>query len=37
RLLAHHKIKKLAVIASMRKILLIAHAMYRDKTEYIAA
>ena len=35
RLLAHHKIKKLAVIASMRKILLIAHAMYRDKTEYI--
>jgi transposase len=35
RLLAHHKVKKLAVIASMRKILLIAHAMYRDKTEYI--
>ena len=36
RLLAHHKTKKLAVIASMRKILLIAHAMYRDKTEYVA-
>ncbi len=36
RLLAHHKTKKLAVIASMRKMLLIAHAMYRDKTEYIA-
>ncbi len=36
RLLTHHKTKKLAVIASMRKILLIAHAMYRDKTEYIA-
>jgi len=36
RLLAHHKTKKLAIIASMRKILLIAHAMYRDKTEYIA-
>jgi transposase len=36
RLLAHHKTKKLAVIASMRKILLIAHAMYRDKTDYIA-
>jgi len=35
-LLAHHKIKKLAVIASMRKMLLIAHAMYRDKTEYVA-
>lgn len=27
--------QKLAIIASMRKILLIAHAMYRDKTEYI--
>ena len=37
RLLAHHKIKKLAIIASMRKLLLIAHAMYRDKTEYVAA
>jgi transposase len=37
RLLANHKNKKLAVIASMRKILLIAHAMYRDKTEYVAA
>jgi transposase len=36
RLLAHHKTKKLAVIASMRKLLLIAHAMYRDKTEYVA-
>jgi len=37
RLLAHHKTKKLAIIASMRKMLLIAHAMYRDKTEYVAA
>jgi transposase len=37
RLLANHKTKKLAIIASMRKILLIAHAMYRDKTEYVAA
>jgi transposase len=37
RLLANHKPKKLAIIASMRKILLIAHAMYRDKTEYITA
>jgi transposase len=36
RLLAHHKTKKLAVIASIRKILLIAHAMYRDKTEYVS-
>jgi len=23
--------------ASMRKILLIAHAIYRDKTEYVSA
>jgi len=37
RLLANHKTKKLAIIASMRKILLIAHAMYRDKTEYVVA
>jgi transposase len=37
RLLAHHKTKKLAIIASMRKILLIAHAMYQDKTEYVSA
>lgn len=37
RLLANHKPKKVAIIASMRKILLIAHAMYRDKTEYVAA
>jgi transposase len=37
RLLANHKPKKLAIIASMRKILLVAHAMYRDKTEYVAA
>ena len=37
RLLTNHKPKKLALIASMRKILLIAHAMYRDKTEYVAA
>lgn len=36
RLLANHKPKKLAIIASMRKILLIAHAMYRDKTKYVA-
>jgi transposase len=37
RLLANHKTKKLVQIASMRKILLIAHAMYRDKTEYVTA
>jgi len=37
RLLANHKHKKLAIIASMRKMFLIAHAMYRDKREYVAA
>jgi len=37
KLLANQKNKKLAVIASMRKILLIAHAMYQNKTEYITA
>jgi hypothetical protein len=37
RLLANHKPKKLALTASIRKILLIAHAIYRDKTEYVAA
>jgi transposase len=37
RLLTNHKTKKLAIIASMRKILLIAHAMYQNKTEYVAA
>lgn len=35
RLLAHHKSKKLVIIASMRKILLIVHALYQDKTEYV--
>ena len=36
RLLVNHKTKKLAIIASMRKLLLIAHGMYKDKTQYIA-
>jgi len=35
RLLRNHKEKKLAVIAAMRKMILIAHAIYRDKTEYV--
>jgi len=35
RLLRNHKVKKLAVIAAMRKMILIAHAIYRDKTEYV--
>ena len=37
RLLRNHKVKKLAVIATMRKMILIAHAIYRDKTEYVPA
>jgi transposase len=34
RLVANHKPKKLAVIASMRKLVLIAHAVYKNKTPY---
>lgn len=37
RLLRNHKVKKTAVIAAMRKMILIAHAIYRDKTEYVPA
>lgn len=37
RLLQNHKVKKTAVIAAMRKMILIAHAIYRDKTEYVPA
>jgi len=36
RLIAHHKPKKVVVIAAMRKLLLVAHAIYQSKTEYIA-
>jgi len=36
RLIAHHKPKKVAVIAAMRKLLLVAHAIYQNKTEYVA-
>jgi transposase len=35
RLINHHKPKKVAVIAAMRKLLLIAHAVYQNKTEYV--
>lgn len=35
RLLDNHKPKKVAVIAAMRKLLLVAHAVYRNKTEYV--
>ncbi len=37
RLLRNHKVKKLAVIAAMRKMILIAHAIYQNKTEYVPA
>ena len=36
RLIAHHKPKKVAVIAAMRKLLLVAYAIYRNETEYVA-
>lgn len=36
RLIAHHKPKKVAVIAAMRKLLLVTHIIYRNKTEYVA-
>lgn len=35
RLVLRHKPKKLAVIAAMRKLLLIAHAVYKNKTVYV--
>ena len=35
RLLSHHKPKMVAVIAVMRKLLLVAHALYRSKTAYV--
>jgi len=37
RLVAKHKPKKLAVIAAMRKLLLMAHATYKNKTVYVPA
>ena len=35
RLIDNHKPKKVAVIAAMRKLLLVAHAVYNNKTEYV--
>jgi len=35
RIVSKHKAKKLAVIASMRKLLLMAHAIYKNKTVYV--
>lgn len=37
RLVDNHKPKKVAVIAAMRKLLLIAHAVYKSKTVYCEA
>jgi hypothetical protein len=34
RLVDNHKPKKLAVIAAMRKLLLIAHAVYKSGEPY---
>jgi len=36
RLIDRHKPKKVAVIACMRKLLLVAHAIHRNRTEYVA-
>jgi len=35
RLVSKHKPKKVAIIACMRKLLLIAHAIYKNKTVYV--
>jgi len=35
RLVSKHKPKKAAVIAAMRKLLLVAHAIYKNKTVYV--
>ena len=35
RLVSKHKPKKVAVIAAMRKLLLITHAVYKNKAVYV--
>ncbi len=35
RLVLKHKPKKVAVIAAMRKLRLMAHAIYKNKTVYV--
>ena len=35
RLVSKHKPKKATVIAAMRKLLLVAHAIYKNKTVYV--
>jgi len=37
RLINNHKSKKVALIAAMRKLLLIAHAIYKNKVEFSIA
>ena len=37
RLVDNHKSKKLAIIAAMRKLVLVAHAIYKNKTVFCAA
>lgn len=35
RLIANHKPKKVALIAAMRKLILTAHTMHKDKTVFL--
>jgi len=35
RLVDNHKSKKLAIIAAMRKLVLVAHAIYKNKTVFV--
>jgi hypothetical protein len=35
RLIENHKPKKVALIAAMRKLLLIAHVVYKNKAEFL--
>ena len=37
RLINHHKPKKLALIAAMRKLVLIAHTVYKNKVAFSIA
>ena len=37
RLINNHKSKKVAIIAAMRKLVLIAHAIYKNKVEFSIA
>ena len=37
RLINNHKSKKVVIIAAMRKLVLIAHAIYKNKVEFSIA